>query len=222
MKYSVKIIVPTLIKSGHQPYREPPMAIAPLHEWVRGAGGPRAPARQRCWRFALAAAVTARHSGRMHRHRPGDTRQRAVHSGAASDPPPPGRTLSGDVLYKLLVGEFAQLSRQSGPRARELSGSRPSDPGRGCRGTGDEPRGIRARRRTRTRGRAVVDQRRSVERQSPARDFIPADTGRRHRKGGRTPRSNRGDVVRSVGNRISPCGGPPRPRRRTVKRLPPR
>ena len=83
------------------------MAIAPSHEWARAAGTLRAPVRQRLWRFALAAAVTAGILTGCTLTGPAIPGQPAVHSGAASDPPPPGRTLSGDVLYKLLVGEFA-------------------------------------------------------------------------------------------------------------------
>ena len=95
-----------MIPGAHEPYREPPMAIAPLHRWTRVARGLRASVRQRRWRSTLAAALTA---GALTGCAIGPAAPGVVtaHPDGASDSLPPGGTLNGDVLYKLLVGELA-------------------------------------------------------------------------------------------------------------------
>ena len=106
MKYSWKRIVPTMIQGAHKPYREPPMAIAPLYRRTRVAERSRVPARQRLWRFILAAAFTA---GVLTGCATGPPTPdvATARSDGAGEPRPSGGTLNEDLLYKLLVGELA-------------------------------------------------------------------------------------------------------------------
>ena len=83
------------------------MAIAALQEWVYAAKGRYMSVGERLGRFALAAAFAAGALTGCTATGPATTGTVAIRSDGASGPPPSGHTLSGDVLYKLLVGELA-------------------------------------------------------------------------------------------------------------------
>ena len=83
------------------------MAAAPLHEWARAAGDPRVSMRG-LWRFrrlAMTAIAGLLAGCAATGPPPGDAA--VTDSGDDSAPPSPRHALTGDVLYRLLVGEFA-------------------------------------------------------------------------------------------------------------------
>ena len=92
---------------AHKPYREPPMAIAPLQEGIRSAPGLRTCVGRRLGGFALAALVTAGALTGCGFTDFATSEDSAISSNGASEPARSDRTLNGDVLYKLLVGELA-------------------------------------------------------------------------------------------------------------------
>ena len=83
------------------------MAAAPLHEWARAAGDPRVSMRG-LWRFrrlAMTAIAGLLAGCAATGPPPGDAA--VTDSGDDGAPPSPRHALTGDVLYRLLVGEFA-------------------------------------------------------------------------------------------------------------------
>ena len=83
------------------------MAAAPLHEWAQAAGDPRVSMRG-LWRFrrlAMTAIAGLLAGCAATGPPPGDAA--VTDSGDDGAPPSPRHELTGDVLYKLLVGEFA-------------------------------------------------------------------------------------------------------------------
>ena len=83
------------------------MAIAPLQEGIRSAPGLRTCVGRRLGGFALAALVTAGALTGCGFTDFATSEDSAISSNGASEPARSDRTLNGDVLYKLLVGELA-------------------------------------------------------------------------------------------------------------------
>ena len=83
------------------------MAVAPLHEWACTAGGQHVSISRRFRRFTLAAAIGAGVLTGCAATGPATHEAVTADPGSTGDPPPPRRGLTEDVLYKLLVGEFA-------------------------------------------------------------------------------------------------------------------
>ena len=83
------------------------MAIAPLQEGIRSAPGLRTCVGRRLGGFALAALVTAGALTGCGFTDFATSEDSAISSNGASEPAGYDRTLNGDVLYKLLVGELA-------------------------------------------------------------------------------------------------------------------
>ena len=83
------------------------MVVAPFRERAWTAGGQHVSVPRRLGRFAIAAAIAAGVVAGCAATRPATHEAAAVDPGNGGDPPPPRRGLTEDVLYKLLVGEFA-------------------------------------------------------------------------------------------------------------------
>ena len=212
MKYSDKRIVPTMNDGAHKPYREPPMAIAPLQEGIRSAPGLRTCVGRRLGGFALAALVTAGALTGCGFTDFATSEDSAISSNGASEPARSDRTLNGDVLYKLLVGELAshrgdlllalknylEVAEQTrdaavAARATKLAVYAHADDS-----------ALEA-------ARLWIDaDPSSMEGRAGA--CVPAHSSRRHRRGGRTPRRDRQDRIRTAGCRISPRRRDPRGR----------
>ena len=96
-----------MIDAAYKPFREPPMTVAPLHESIGVAGGPRMPITQRRSRLAFGFAILAAALAGCAAPGPHTREAAVVAPGDDASPAPARDGLTKDVLFRLLVGEIA-------------------------------------------------------------------------------------------------------------------
>ena len=211
MKYSGERIVPTMIDAAYKLFREPPMTATPLHDSIEAAVGREPRSRSGNW-GSHSGCDSRRRARRMRRYRSADRGDRRAIVPQAQKPPPsipatrrplrpPEPAYQGRAL-QIAGRRNCQPAQRLAVLSRKLSGGRPRDGGRGVAARAHEARGVRARRREGYRGGTLVERGGFVERRGPTGAGLPADTNRRHRRGGGTPRDDCGDGVRPAGSGI--------------------